>query len=114
MLAKHLLTRAAKKARWVPVKALASLARKAQFMYLAIPVATFYLREMHAVVKSVASWPCTVRVSNQLKRDLEWWKEVPKRHNGTPIFKAAETAYLHCGSRGFGLGAVLNDYIEAR
>ena len=70
-LAKQLLIRFAKNKRWVLVKALASLARKAQLvLHLAIPVARFYLRELHDVVKSAASWTCTVRVSKQLKRDL--------------------------------------------
>ena len=50
----------------------------------------------------------------QLKRDLEWWKRVPEKHNGVLIFKAVETAYMHCDSSGFGWGAVLNDCIEAR
>ncbi len=98
----------------VPVKALASLADKSQFLNLAIPVAIFYLRELHDIVKSDASWSGTVRISKQLKRDLEWWKSVPKKHNRSPIFKAVETAYLHCDSNGFGWGAVLNDCIEAR
>ncbi len=44
----------------------------------------------------------SVRMSKQLKRDLEWWKVVPERHNGAPIFKAVETAYLHCNSSGYG------------
>jgi hypothetical protein len=101
-LTKQVPTRAAKNKRWVPAKTLASLARKAQFPRLAIPVTRFYLRELHDVVKSVASWTSTVRVSKQIKRDLEWRKEVPKRHNGAPIFKAVETAYLHCDSNGFG------------
>ena len=39
---------------------------------------------------------------------------MPTKHNGSPIFKAVETAYLHCDSSGFGWGAVLNDCIEAR
>ncbi len=38
-LAKQLLTRAATNKRWVPVKALVSLAKKTHFMYIAIPVA---------------------------------------------------------------------------
>ena len=77
-------------------------------------MARFYLRELHDIVKSAASWSGTVRISQQLKRDLEWWKSVPEKHNGSPIFKAVETAYLHCDSNGFGWGAVLNDCIEAR
>jgi hypothetical protein len=77
-------------------------------------VARFYLRELHDIIKSAASWSSTIRISKQLKRDLEWWKSVPKKHNGSPIFKAVEAAYLHCDSIGLGWGAVLNDCIEAR
>jgi hypothetical protein len=113
-LAKELLVRSSKNKRWVPVKSLASLAGKAQFLHLAIPVARFYLRELHDIVKSAESWTGTVRVSKQLKRDLEWWQKVPTKHNGSPIFKAVETAYLHCDSSGYGWGAVLNDCVEAR
>jgi hypothetical protein len=56
----HLLYKAAANKRWVHVKALASLARKAQFLYLAILVARFYLRELYAVVSSAESWSGTV------------------------------------------------------
>ena len=98
----------------MPVKSLASLAGKAQFLHLAILVARFYLRELHDVVKSSESWTGTVRVTKQLKRDLKWWQQVPDKHNGSPIFKSVETAYLHYDSNGFGWGAVLNDYNEAR
>ena len=94
-LAKQLLVRAAHNKRWVPVKFLASLARKAQFLHPAIPVARFYLRELHDVVKVANSWTWSVRVTKQLKRDLEWWRKVPEKHNGASIFKAVETAYLH-------------------
>ncbi len=69
-LAKSLLCKAATNKRWVSVKALASLARKAQFLHLAIPVARFFLRELHDVVSSARSWSGTVRVTCQLKRDL--------------------------------------------
>jgi hypothetical protein len=113
-LAKQLPVRSAKHKRWVPVKSLASLAGKAQFLHLAVPVARFYLRELHDVVKTTSSWSGTIRVTKQLKRDPEWWRTVPEKHNGAPIFKAIETTYLHCDSIGFGWGAVLNDCIEAR
>ena len=72
MFSKNMLCTAAKNKRWVPVKALASLAGKAQFMHLANPIARFYLRELHDVVSSAASWSGTVRLSKHLKRDLEW------------------------------------------
>ncbi len=54
-LAKQLLVKVAHNKRWVQVKALASLTGKAQFLHLAIPVARFYLRELHNTVKSAAS-----------------------------------------------------------
>ncbi len=71
-LSKQLLVRSSKNKRWVPVKSLASLAGKAQFLHLAIPVARFFSWELHNVVKSAESWTGTVRVTKQLKRDLEW------------------------------------------
>ncbi len=84
-LAKQLMAKAAQNKRWVPDKALASRAEKAQFLHLAIPVARFYLRELHDIVKSAASWSGTVRVSKQLKQDLEGWKSVPKSTTDPPF-----------------------------
>ncbi len=55
VLAKTLLCRAASHKRWVSVKTLASLAKKAQFLHLAIPMARFFLRELHDVVKTAKS-----------------------------------------------------------
>jgi hypothetical protein len=114
VLAKTLLCRAASHKRWVSVKSLACLAGKAQFLHLAIPVARFFLRELHDVVKTAKSWSGTVKVTCQLKRDLEWWTQVPSHHNGAPIWRPIENAYLHCDSSGYGWGAVLNDCVEAR
>ena len=113
-LAKSLLCKAAANKRWVSVKALASLARKAQFLHMAIPVARFFLRELHDVVASAKTWSGTIRLTCQLKRDLQWWTSVPSEHNGSPIWKPVENAYLHCDSSSFGWGAVLNDRVEAR
>jgi hypothetical protein len=52
VMAKTLLCRAAAHKRWISVKTLASLAGKARFLHLPIPVARFFLRELHDVVKS--------------------------------------------------------------
>ncbi len=52
VIANTLLCRAASHKRWVNVKTLASLVEKAQFLHLAIPVAMFFLRELHNVFKS--------------------------------------------------------------
>ena len=85
VLAKTLLCRVASHKRWVSVKTLACLAGKSQFLHLAIPVAKFFLRELHDVVKTAKSWSGTVKVTCQLKRGLEWWTQVHAHHNGAPI-----------------------------
>jgi hypothetical protein len=46
VFAKNILCTATASKPWVPVKTLASLARKAQFMHLAIPVARLYIRAL--------------------------------------------------------------------
>ncbi len=74
----------------------------------------FFLRELQDVVNSAKCWFGTVRVTPQLKRDLEWWTHVPGCKNGAPIYKPIENAYLHCDSSGYGWGAVLNDCVKAR
>ena len=112
--ARDLLCRSAENKRCVPVRKLAKLAGQAQFLYLAIPAARFYLRELHNVMSTKDSWAGYVRVTRQLKRDLEWWRNVPQASNGRPIFAPVETCYLHCDSSSFGWGAVLNDTSEAR
>jgi hypothetical protein len=114
VFAKNQLCNAAANKRWIPVKALASVVGKAQLMNLTILVARFYLRELHDVVSLAPYWPGTVRLSQQLKRNLEWWTKVPEKHNGAPIFKPVESFYMQCVSVGFKWGAVRNDCIEAR
>ena len=113
-LAKDILCRAARNKRWVPAKALAALAGKCRFLYLAIAPARFYLRELHNVVAKKTSWSGSVKLSKQLTRDLSWWCAVPREANGRPIFRAVETAYLHVDSSDYGWGAVLNEQHEAR
>jgi hypothetical protein len=113
-LAKQLLHTANAQARQVPARLLAQLAGKAQFLYLAIPPARFYLRELHDVLKTKTSWSSKVRVTKQLRRDLLWWTAVPSQHNGRPIHRAVETAYLHVDSSDYGWGAVLNNLHAAR
>jgi hypothetical protein len=58
-LAQHassLLGRAASNARWLPARQLAAFVRKAQFLYLAIAPARFFLREMHNVLSTRSGW----------------------------------------------------------
>ncbi len=85
VLAKTLLCRAAAHKRWVSVKTLASLAGKAQLFHLAISVARFFLRALHDVVNAAKCWSGTVRVTPQLKRDIEWCTHVLDCKNGSPI-----------------------------
>jgi hypothetical protein len=74
----------------------------------------FFLRELHDVVKSAKSWSSTVKITCHAKRDLEWWTEVPSHHNGVPIWKTIENAYIQFDSNNYGWGAVLNDCVESR
>jgi hypothetical protein len=100
-------------ARWLPVKDLQTLACHAQYLFLAIPAARFFLRKLHSVVGEKCG--VLVRLTPQLRRDLEWSTEVPaSQSNGKPIHKPVETAYLHTASSRYGRGAVLNEHIEAR
>ena len=49
-----------------------------------------------------------------LKRDLQWWTSIPSEHNGAPILKPKENAYLHCDSSVYNWGEVMNDNVEVR
>jgi hypothetical protein len=108
----HLIGRATRNARWLPVNDLQSLACQAQYLFLAIPAARFFLHELHSVVGE--KWGGLVRLTPQLRRDLQWWREVPIQSNGEPIHKPIETACLHTDSSGYGWGAALNEHVEAR
>ena len=110
--AKQLISRATRNSRWLPVRDLQSLAGQAQYLFLAIPPARFFLRELHNVVGD--RWGGRVKMSPQLRRDLQWWTEVPAQSNGKPIHRPVETAYLHTDSSGYGWGGVLNGRLEAR
>eukprot|EP00873_Tetraselmis_striata_P017957 jgi/Tetstr1/438221/TSEL_002876.t1 len=80
-LARDLMCIAARRRRHAPAKLLASLAGQGQFLYLAMPPARFYLREAHTVLGRCSSPSGKVVLTRQLIRDLEWWRDVPTRHN---------------------------------
>eukprot|EP00873_Tetraselmis_striata_P022075 jgi/Tetstr1/442339/TSEL_030479.t1 len=69
---------------------------------------------MHDVLRTKDSWSGRVKMTRQLRRDLEWWVAVPNHNNGRSIYKPVETAYMHVDSSGYGWGAVLNETTEAR
>jgi mRNA-degrading endonuclease HigB of HigAB toxin-antitoxin module len=106
---------AAKERRWVRVKDLAGLVGLAQSAYLAIPPARFYLRELHNCIATRSSWAGRVKLTKQALRDLAWWRDVPQRWSERRIWRAADSAYLHCDASGnVGWGGVLNGLTPAR
>eukprot|EP00873_Tetraselmis_striata_P042077 jgi/Tetstr1/462341/TSEL_007347.t1 len=107
--ARSLLGRAASNKRWLPTRQLASFAGKAQFLYLALTPARFFLRELHCVLATRQGWGGRVKMTNKLRRDLEWWTQILAQHNGRSMYKPVETAYLHADSSSYGWGAVLNN-----
>jgi hypothetical protein len=52
-----------------------------------------------------------VKLTYQLKRDIQWCTRVPNANNGRSIISPIETAYE---SSGYGGGVVLNEQLEAR
>eukprot|EP00873_Tetraselmis_striata_P016564 jgi/Tetstr1/436828/TSEL_025606.t1 len=110
--ATRLIGRATRNTRWLPVRELQLLAGLAQYLFLAIPAARFFMRELHSMVGD--RWGGPVRMTPQLRRDLQWWTSVPGQSNGKPINRTVETAYLHTDSSGCGWDGVLNGKLEAR
>eukprot|EP00873_Tetraselmis_striata_P001185 jgi/Tetstr1/421449/TSEL_012398.t1 len=78
--ATRLIARATRNARELPVRELQSLAGLAQYLFLAI-----FMRELHSVVGD--RWGGRVRMTPQLRRDLQWWTSVPSQSNGKPIHR---------------------------
>jgi hypothetical protein len=62
--ASSLLGRAASNARWLPARQLTAFAGKAQFLYLAVAPARFFLRELHNVLATRRGWGALVPREN--------------------------------------------------
>eukprot|EP00873_Tetraselmis_striata_P006969 jgi/Tetstr1/427233/TSEL_017420.t1 len=56
-------------------------------------------------------WGGRIKMTSQLRRDLEWWTHVHAQHNGRSMYKLVEAAYLHADSTSHGWGAILNNNI---
>jgi hypothetical protein len=108
------LQRNARDARKLHARQFAVLVEKAQYLYLAISVARFNLHELYDVLAPRTRGEGRVKLTNQLKRDLHWWTQVPYANNGRSLFSPIETAYLNCARSSYGWGAVLNEQVEAR
>jgi hypothetical protein len=70
--------------------------------YRGIAPARFFLRELHNILATRTAWGGRVRLTHQLRRDLEWWRTVPNQNNGRSIYKPMETVYLHADSSDYG------------
>jgi hypothetical protein len=81
-------------------------------MFLAIPGARVFLRELHSVLGD--KWGGRVRITPHLRRNMHWWTHVPNHANGKSIHRPVKTAYIHCDNLGYGWGLVLNGKLEAR
>jgi hypothetical protein len=74
-------------------------------MFLAIPAAFYILRWLHSAIGD--KWGGKVRITPQLRRNIQWWRKVPNQSNGKSIQRLVETAYLHTDNSCCEGGAVL-------
>eukprot|EP00873_Tetraselmis_striata_P043104 jgi/Tetstr1/463368/TSEL_008290.t1 len=87
---------------------------RAQFLFLAIKPARFYLRELRDVLRTKDSRNGRVKVTRQIRRDLKSWVAVPNHSNGRSIYKPVERACMSTAPAKYGWGAVLNETTKAR
>ena len=112
--ATDILCKDARGKRWVSKRALDSLCGKAQFCYLAVQPARYYLRSLHEAMASTKGWSGRVKLPRQAVRDLRWWASFPTRWNGRSIWRPFVTAELHCDASSYGWGGVLDRQHTAR
>jgi hypothetical protein len=67
---RQLIGRVTRNVRLLPIKDLQSLAGHTHYLFLTIPAARFYLRQLHSVVGE--KWGGLVRLTPHLHRDLQW------------------------------------------
>ena len=113
-LSHDLICRGKGNARWVSARALAAFTGLAQSVYLAVPPARHYLRELHDCLKTKRNWGSRVLLTAQAFRDLQWWHRMPERWNGRAIWRSPTNATIHCDSSLFAWGGVLNGTVPAR
>eukprot|EP00854_Cymbomonas_tetramitiformis_P003162 gene3162-biopygen3108 len=87
-----------------------------QSVYLAVPAARLYLRELYFVLAEKRSWGGKVKISRAARVDLEWWSKLPvmSRWNGCKIWKSPTRAKLHTNSPMMASGGVRNLKYPAR
>ena len=109
-----LLATAAKDARLVRVRALASFVGYAQSVELACPAARFYLRALHDVMATRANWEARVRLSRQALRDLRWWRHIGQADVARAIWRPPTDRVLHTDASRLAWGGVLDGTVPAQ
>ncbi|KAK3271749.1 hypothetical protein CYMTET_19922 [Cymbomonas tetramitiformis] len=114
--AKEILCDAARNRRWIPARRLASFTGLCQSVYLAVPAARLYLRELYFVLAEKRIWGAKVKISRAARGDLEWWPRLPvmSRWNGRKIWRSPTRAKVHTDSSMTAWGGVLNLKFSAR
>jgi hypothetical protein len=105
--ARHMIGRATKISRWLPVRDLQSLAGQARPLFLAILAPRFFLRELHYVIGD--RWSGKVRMTKRRHAKMDKGTCSVKRK---AIPRSMETTYLNTDNSGYGWGAVLNSHKE--
>ncbi|KAK3284535.1 hypothetical protein CYMTET_7830 [Cymbomonas tetramitiformis] len=90
--AKEIRCDAARNRRWIPARRLASFTGLCQSVYLAVPTAPLYLRELYFVLAEKRSWGAKVKISRAARGDLEWWSKLPvmSKWNGRKIWRTVQ------------------------
>ncbi|KAK3264727.1 hypothetical protein CYMTET_26549 [Cymbomonas tetramitiformis] len=108
--AKALLSEASRQRRWLPARNLAAFTGVCHLVYLAVPPARWYLRELHFVLSTKRGWGPKVKLTRQAWSDIEWWLRLPaqSRWNGRKIWRSPTRAKVHTDASLFAWGGVLN------
>lgn len=95
--------------RLVSKRELASFCGFAQSVRLAVMPANLFLHSLYNDCSSVRGWQGDVRLSRQSFRDLEWWANIPARHQASAIRLRPAVVDLFVDASTTGWGAVLPD-----
>ncbi|KAK3261475.1 hypothetical protein CYMTET_29616 [Cymbomonas tetramitiformis] len=100
--------------QWLQEFDRSSSARLCQLVYLAVPAARLYLRELHFMLAEKRG--AKVKLTRQAFGDLEWWKRLQAqcKWNGRSIWRCPTRAKLHTDSSLCAWGGVLNLKLGAR
>ena len=98
--AKDIICTASRDRRWLSARRLAAFNGLCQSVYLAVPAARLYLRELYFVLSTKRSWGAKVKLTRQAFHDLSWWARLPvmSRWNGRKIWRSPTRARLHTDS----------------